>query len=89
MSFTISQKVTKSTQYGSLGVITDTGQTEVDVTYTVAAISSMNGTIATAMFDVSIGGVTTNKRYGFSFAYDSTSNPMDKAEAALQTYLSQ
>lgn len=88
MSFTISQKVTKSTQYGSLGLITDTEQTSVDVTYTVVAISSMNGSIATAMFDVSIGGVTTSKRYGFSFSYDSTSNPMDKAESALQAYLS-
>ena len=87
MSITVTQQIIKSTDYGSLGVITDLTPASVDVTYSVNSLTSLSDQNATATFDVQIGGLPTSKRLTFQYKYTGTGNPLDQAEEALKSYL--
>ena len=88
MSFTITQSVPMSSYSSLFGISSDSGDKNVDVTYSVSKIISFDGNMVTAEFDVSIGGYSTSQPYRFSFPYSGSGNPMDQAEDKLSSYLS-
>lgn len=87
MAITISKEILITKLYGDMGSVTDSAVTSVDVTYEASRLIDFDGTNATAEFNVSIGGVYTGRAIRLLYKYSGSGNPLDQAEAALQTSL--
>ena len=89
MSFTLSKSVSSAEYYSALGIVDTSSSSEkmVDVTYEAVRLDSLIGTIARVVYTTRVGNsdATFNE---FEFEYSGVGNPLEEAEAALQSSLS-
>lgn len=89
MAFTLSKSVSSAEYYGALGIVDTSSASEktVDVTYEAVRLDSLIGTVARVIYTTRVGNsdATFNE---FEFEYSGAGNPLEEAEAALQSSLS-
>ena len=89
MSFTLSKSVSSAEYYSALGIVDTSSASEktVNVTYEAVRLDSLIGTTARVIYTTRVG--TSNAIFNeFEFEYSGAGNPLEEAEAALQSSLS-
>lgn len=89
MTITVKRALISTRQYQEYGLSTANVEETEEVSFTARGLEDFDGTVATAVFTVAIGGVTVAEPYRLRFTYSGKGNPLDEAEPALDAFLKQ
>lgn len=89
MSFTVSKKIRKCGYYPDLGIQEPAEGITVDVTYEVTGIKSIYGQFGIATYSMSTPGCSVAGERDFEFEWTGSGNPLEAAETALQSLLTE